>query len=393
MTEPPPTTAPASVICFSTADWDAPLWTNKQHLMSRLGEKGVRVLYLDSLGLRAPGLSRSDLGRMARRLVGWRPFAVSTAPGVHRDGPLVIPLHRFARVRDLNRRLLAMRLRRNERRLALTRPVIWAYTPAAAEAYRPDRHRALVYHCVDDLAVYPGIDPVSFREGEAQLARRATVCIASSRPLVQHLEDLGAREVLYWPNPADTQAYRRAAEGRRPPAEGQRPVIGFIGAVQEHKVDVALLAEVARARPQWRFVLAGPVGLGLRETTIGAASFPDNVEMPGLVERADLPSLVASFDVGLIPYVQNAYTRGVFPMKVFEYLGAGLPVVATPLPALVGEVDHVAFAGDATAFIAAIEDALRVDAAGRHARSVYAEGFSWSRRTDQAIELLESFGR
>ena len=169
-------------------------------------------------------------------------------------------------------------------------------------------------------------------------------------------------------------------------------MIGFIGAVQEHKLDVALIASVARARPHWRFVLAGPVGLGLTDTTIGATSFPPNVEMPGLVERADLPSLVASFDVGVIPYVQNAYTRGVFPMKVFEYLGAGVPVVATPLPALVDEVRYVAFASDASAFIAAIEDALTVDEAGRRARRDYAEGFSWARRTDQAIAVLESLG-
>ena len=143
------TGAPArtdSVICFSTADWDAPLWTNKQHLMSRLGERGVAVLYLDSLGLRTPGLGRSDVRRMARRLREWRAYAAEAAPGVYRDSPLVVPLHRSAGVRAVNRRLLAHRLSRNERRLGLRRPVVWAYTPAAAEAYRPERHRALVYH-------------------------------------------------------------------------------------------------------------------------------------------------------------------------------------------------------------------------------------------------------
>ena len=352
----------------------------------------MSVLYLDSLGLRTPGLGRSDLGRMAGRLRAWRAYAVPAAPGVYRDRPLVVPLHRFAAARAINRSLLARRLARNEKRLTLRRPVVWAYTPAAAEAFSPDRHRALVYHCVDDLAAYPGVDPVSFRQGEERLIRRATVCLASSRPLVQHLLDLGAGDVRYWPNPADTEAFRQAARSPAARPDDPRPVIGFVGAVQEHKVDIALVSALARSRPDWRFVLAGPVGIGLSATSIDPGAFPSNVELPGLIDRADLPALVASFDVGMIPYVQNAYTRGVFPMKVFEYLGAGLPVVATSLPSLVGEVDHVAFADTPASFAEALEAALAADPLTRVVRSEYAEGFSWTRRTDEAVDLLDSFG-
>jgi glycosyltransferase involved in cell wall biosynthesis len=383
-------TGAGSVICFSTADWNAPLWTNKQHLMSRLAANGVPVLYLDSLGLRAPGLGRADLSRMAGRLSAWRPYATPAAEHLHRDSPLVIPLHRFAPVRAVNRRLLAARLARNERRLGFRTATVWAYAPPAVDAFRPGRHRGLVYHCVDDVAAFPGIDEASFRAGERRLARAADVCLASSRPLVRHLEELGARQVRYWPNPADTAAYRLAAET---PVERRdaRPVIGFVGAVQEHKVDVELVVAVARARPGWRVVLAGPVGLGLRDSTLDAAAMPPNVELPGLVTRDRLPAFVAGLDVGIIPYRQNRYTRGVFPMKVFEYLGAGLPVVSTSLPSLVGEVEHVAFADDAEGFVAAIEAAL-ADPAGAADRRDYAAGFSWERRTEEALELLAELG-
>jgi glycosyltransferase involved in cell wall biosynthesis len=382
---------PGSVICFSTADWNAPLWTNKQHLMSRLAAQGVPILYLDSLGLRAPGLGRADISRMAARLVAWRPYATSVTERLYRDSPLVIPLHRFAPVRAVNRRLLAARLARNERRLRFRTAAVWAYAPPALDAFRPSRHRGLVYHCVDDVAAFPGIDEASFREGERRLARAADVCLASSRPLVRHLEELGARDVRYWPNPADTGAYRAAAEAtveRRDP----RPVIGFVGAIQEHKVDVELLAAVARARPGWRVVLVGPVGLGLRESTFDAAGMPPNVELPGLVTRERLPALVAGFDVGIIPYRQNRYTKGVFPMKVFEYLGAGIPVVSTSLPSLVDEVAHVVFADGADAFVAAIDAALAHPGEALVRRD-YATRFSWERRTEEALELLGELGR
>ncbi len=376
-----------SVVCYSTADWDAPLWTNKQHLMARLGASGVPVLYIDSLGLRAPGLGRADLTRMARRVADWRPHARTCAPNVVRDSPLVVPLHRYAAVRALNRWLLERRLRRNETRYGLHRPVIWAYQPSGADAYDPGRHRALVYHCVDDLAGYPGIDRETWRAGEARLVARADVCIASSRPLQRHLERLGARTALYWPNPADTGAYRAAAE-RAGPRAGTAPVIGFVGAVAEHKVDFALLREVARRRPGWRLRLVGPLGAGLASSEVDPATFPPNVEFWGLRTREELPGVVAGFDVGMVPYLRNEYTAGVFPMKVFEYLGAGLPVVATPLPSLVGEVAHVAFAEDADAWITAVEAALAGGDDGRAVRRDHAEAFSWDNRTREALDLL-----
>ena len=358
--------------------------------MARLGERGVRLLYLDSLGFRTPGLRRADLSRMGARLLRWRPYAYPTAPNVFRDSPLVVPLHRFSAVRALNRQLLVHRLKRNERRLRLDRPVVWAYSPAGVDAFRRERHRALVYHCVDDVAAYPGIDAATWREGERHLVHAADICIASSKPLVEHLTALGAREVRYWPNPADIRAFRSAGEARDAGApNSHRPVIGFAGSVQEHKVDVPLVAAIARMKPDWRIVLAGPVGLGLRSSSISADLFPENVELPGLIKRDALPKYIASFDVATIPYALNDYTRGVFPMKVFEYLGAGLPVVSTSLKSLVGEVDHVSFADDPENFVAAVEAALRSGPEERQVRRDYADQFSWERRADQALELLD----
>jgi glycosyltransferase involved in cell wall biosynthesis len=381
----------APLICFSTADWDAPLWTNKQHLMSRLAARGIPVLYLDSLGLREPGLGATDLARMARRVVDWRPFASATPSGVLRDRPMVVPLHRYRGARAINESLLAKRLKRNERRHRLGGALIWTYSPNGGEAFDSRRHRALVYHCVDDLAAYPGIEERSFRARERALVELSSVCIASSRPLVHHLERLGARDIRYWPNPADVDSYSQARLVAR--TRNSRPIIGFIGAVQEHKVDTELVAAFARERPDWRVRLVGPVGIGLSRTGISADLFPSNVELVGHVPREELPDEVATFDVGIIPYRQNAYTAGVFPMKIFEYLGAGVPVVSTPLPSLVGEVNHVAFASDASGFVTAIDQALSSGAHHEEDRRAYASRFSWTRRTDQAVELIQSLSQ
>lgn len=378
---------PAWVVCASTADWDAGLWTNKQHLMSRLADRGFSVLYIDSPGLRAPSArSGRDLRRMSRRLAGWSPVAKPARPGVWRDAPLLIPLHRHRSVRPVNDLLQGARLRRNVARYGIAAPVLWVYAPTALALAQACRARAVVYHCVDDLAAFPAID-ASVGEIEGELILRADVCVASSRPLAARLKERGAREILYWPNCADTRAY--AAVPRRPKGTGERPVAGFIGAVQEHKIDVELLAEVARRLPGWDVQLVGPVGEGLQTSSFTTAPLPANVHLLGPRSRGDLPEVVAGFDVAVIPYRLNDYTRCVFPMKVFEYLAGGVPVVSTLLPSLVGEVDHVTFAATPEAWADALESVRSGDGPGPvQARREYAAAHSWELRGDEAAALL-----
>jgi glycosyltransferase involved in cell wall biosynthesis len=378
-----------SLICLSTADWDAPLWTNKQHLMQRLAAAGNDVLYIDSLGLRTPSASAQDASRIVRRLKAWRPFARPVAERVLRDSPLVLPFHGNPAAARLNAKLLKARTRRNEARHGLERPVLWTYTPTAIQIHSPRRHSALVYHCVDDLAAYPGVDRDAFEANERALVQIADVCIASSRPLAAMLRERGAKRVLYWPNPADTRAYAAARAGQ--PHGRERPVIGFIGAVQEHKLDLDLVRACAELRPDWDWRLVGPVGLGIRDSAIDRDSFPGNVHFPGGLHRDDLPAAVAGFDAAVIPYRVNDYTISVFPMKVFEYLAAGLPVVSTPLPSLDGEVEHVEFASAPEKFVAALERGLNEDdASARSQRSLYAAAHSWEARTDEAVDLLSA---
>lgn len=379
------------VVCLSTADWDAELWTNKQHLMSRLSGAGVRVLYVDSLGLRAPSTSARDMRRIAKRLVSWRPLATQLRPGLLRDGPFVLP---WQPARWLNTHLLKGRMRRNASHYRLNRPILWTYTPTAADIYDPELFSGLVYHCVDDLAAYPGVDAESFRARETELVAIADACIASSQPLVDHLRRLGARDVIYWPNPADVAQFVPLSTSNRPPRA--RPQIGFVGAIQEHKVDTQLVIDMANLKPDWDFVLVGPVGLGLQQSGMRKVQWPANVLFPGTVAHEELPEVLQGFDVGLIPYRINDYTRSVFPMKVFEYLAAGLGVVSTSLPSIVGEVDQVEFADSAATMIAALERVLSADLKSDGARTIraeYASGHSWEARCDEALALIDELSK
>jgi glycosyltransferase involved in cell wall biosynthesis len=138
----------------------------------------------------------------------------------------------------------------------------------------------------------------------------------------------------------------------------------------------------------WTIALVGPVGLGDPETNVGSLEAEPNVHLLGVRRHEELPALLRGAAVGLIPYCQNALTASIFPMKVYEYLAAGLPVVATPLPSL-ADIEGVALAEGAEGFAAAIVRALAEDSPQRRAtRSSSAAGHSWEARLGEIDEVL-----
>jgi glycosyltransferase involved in cell wall biosynthesis len=376
------------IVCVGSADWATELPINQHQLMGRLAGAN-RVLFVESLGLRRPQLAGRDLTRLWRRLrAGLRgPRAVD---GLHVLSPLVVPLHQLGPVRRLNRLLLRRQVRRATRSLGMRDPILWAYVPQAEALIDVLDPALVVYHCVDDVAAQKGVDAESFRAAEERFARRADLVLASAPALAERMRTLSGN-VLYAPNVADTGSFAAALEpGPVDPAieELPRPRLVFQGAIVATKLDVDLVAELARLRPDWSIVLVGPSGAGDPGGDISALEQHENVHLVGPRAAGALPEVLRGADAGLIPYAINDLTRSVFPMKVYEYLAAGLPVLATPLPALAGveEVDTVADAGQ---LVEAAERHFAVDTPElRRQRSCQAASHSWENRIEQIERAL-----
>jgi glycosyltransferase involved in cell wall biosynthesis len=371
------------IVCVGFADWDTELWTNQHHLMARLAREN-RVLFIESLGLRRPQLARRDLARVWRRLrSGLAPPRASD--GLHVLSPLVLPLHRSRIARGLNGRLLPALVRTAARRLGLRRPILWAYVPQAETLVGALDPSLVIYHCVDDIAAHERIDTSSFRAAEERFAARADLVLASAPSLAERMRRL-SNNVLYAPNVADTELFSRALDpGALDPALAQlpEPRILFTGAIVSIKLDFGLIVELARLRPQWSFALVGPVGLGDPATDVSALTAEPNIHLLGPRSYEQLPGVLRGGQAGLIPYTRNELTESIFPMKVYEYLAAGLPVVATPLPALTGLAD-VALAPDAQGLAARLDEALASDSpAMRAERSRRAASHSWNHRLQE----------
>ena len=380
------------IVCVGFADWDTELRTNQHHLMSRLARDN-RVLFVESLGLRRPGLSSRDLSRIVRRVVnGLKP--PRAADGLHVLSPLVIPLHRYGFVRAVNRRLLPFLVRRAVRRLGMNAPILWAYVPQAEVLVESLRPSQIVYHCVDDMAAQKGIDGPSFRAAEARFAASADLVFASSAPLAERLAQV-SDHVVAMTNVADTERFAGAlGDGPVDPAIAAlpHPRVVFTGALVRTKLNFELLVALARARPDWSIALVGPIGPGDPSTDVSALRREPNVHLLGKRRYEELPDVLRGADAALIPYDINELTASIFPMKVYEYLAAGLPVATTPLPSLAG-VEGIVTAADAEATVAALEELLQADGPEARAdRSRLAESHSWENRLDEIAEALGAHG-
>jgi glycosyltransferase involved in cell wall biosynthesis len=380
--------ASRAIVCVGSADWVTELPINQHQLMGRLA-RANEVLFVESLGLRRPQLAGRDLSRLWRRLRrGLR--GARRADGLHVLSPLVLPLHSKASVRALNRRLLRLQVRRAAGRLGMERPILWAYVPQAEAVIDALGPSLVVYHCVDDVAAQKGVDAESFRAAEERFARRADLVLASAPALAERMRALNDH-VLYAPNVADTGTFATALEpGPVDPALEAlpHPRLVFQGAIVATKLDVELLAGVAGLRPGWSIVLVGPRGAGDPTGDLSPLDRAPNVHLVGPRPAGELPQVLRGADVGLIPYAVNELTRSVFPMKVYEYLAAGLPVLATPLPALEG-LEEVGTVATAEELVSACERELTADSPERRReRSRAAASHSWEARIEEIERAL-----
>ena len=380
----------ASVICLSSIDWNF-LWQGHQEIASRLAQAGNRVVYVENTGVRTVRLS--DLPRIAqrfRRALERGASVRSPARDVRVVAPILAPFPRSRVARALNRRILLPRLASGLRDLAGPDPVILTFLPTPNAVQLIDLvaspRSIVIYYCIADFQELSDLGD-DLARSEARLTRRADLVFAQSDAFARRLAPFNpdVHEFQFGVNLALFDPLRVTPLASLAPLP--RPVIGYSGGLHRH-VDFGLLDEVARAFPGGSVVLAGPL-----QSDPGAAlrSHP-NVHFLGSIPIATLPSVVAAFDVALIPYERTAYTDTVFPTKLYEYLAMGVPVVSTDLP----EVRKLALppfairlARDSAAFVEGIRAALLdADPARRAARSALALERDWGTIVARMADLI-----
>jgi glycosyltransferase involved in cell wall biosynthesis len=380
-----------SIVCLSRQDWATRLPTNRQQIMSRAAARGHEVVFVETghfVGSRAARWLKGQDPGFLRRLVGFE--RLERRLSVRRAWNILPWGQRFRLSAAVNRRLTALSVSRRIRRLP--RPVaLWVYDPVAFS--RPGEYG-------EDLAVYDVVDDYAEQAGERRrklvadadlrAARSARVVFATTKTLHERHARNNPKTHLVR-NVGDFAHFAPAADRDFVDPELaslRRPVLGFAGNLISSKVDFDLLDRLSVLLPETTLLLVGPAD-GAEQDLMTRLSERPNVRWLGFRPYAALPRYVAAFDVGLIPYVENAYTRSCFPLKLFEYLSAGKPVVATGLPELRGMEPDVVVAADADGMAAAVRAALDHSApADRERRRAFAAQNTWETRTDRLLELV-----
>jgi UDP-galactopyranose mutase len=259
----------------------------------------------------------------------------------------------------------------------IERYVLWYYTPMALKFTAHLRPAVTVYDCMDELSAFAHA-PVGIVDAERELMRRADVMLTGGHTLFEAKRHLHPN-VHPVPSSVDVAHFGRARRIQQEPADQisiPRPRLGFFGVLDE-RLDAGLLDAVAARRPDWQFIMVGPV------VKIDPASLPrrPNIHYPGAKSYDELTAYIAGWDVALLPFARNDATRFISPTKTPEYLAAGKPVVSTSIRDVVrpyGEQGLARIADTPDGFVAAIEAALTEPPAARLAKAdAFLARMSW----------------
>ncbi|MES2820409.1 MAG: glycosyltransferase family 1 protein [Pseudomonadota bacterium] len=332
-----------TLICLSHLRWRF-VYQRPQHLMVRLA-RDYPVLYVEE-----PQASTT-----AKAWLEVRPEAAGVSVAV----PHVPPHWDERATLDAQRRLLDQYLQAQ----AITRLILWYYTPMSLAFSDHLQAELVVYDCMDELSAFHGAPP-ALVVWEQHLFERADLVFTGGYSLYEAKRHRHAN-IYPFPSSVDTAHFARARLPQAEPpdqAEIPRSRLGFYGVIDE-RLDIELLAQLADLRPDWQLVMLGPV------VKIDPASLPRRPNLHYLGGKAyeALPQYLAGWDVALMPFALNASTRFISPTKTPEYLAGGCPVVSTPIADVVrmyGDSGLVRIADSAAAFVVAIEAAL-LDGADR----------------------------
>jgi len=345
-----------NIICFAK-DWTEDP-TSNNHVMMMLAKRN-RVLWLNSIAMRTPKLAdKRDLAKIGRKLQSFTKGPVQVAENLWTYTPIVVPLPHSPAAAAINRQILRWTFTALRRKLGMDSYQLWTFLPNALPYLDMPGQTLSVYYCIDEWAHFSYIDGGKMVAMEKDLCGRADVVFATAALLYESRRAWNPNTHLAL-HGVD-QAHFAAAlkpETPIPPelADCPRPILGFFGLIHEW-LDLDLIAALAKKHPEWTIALIGKASVDVSRLQ----GIP-NIKFLGRKPYASLPSYCKAMSVGLIPFAVNELTRAVNPIKLREYLSAGLPVVSTALPEVMafGSRCHVAKTTDE--FISMCERAVAED--------------------------------
>lgn len=378
-------------LILSTQDWDA-LPTRKHRFARWWAEDGNRVLYVEQQMHWAGWLA--DVRNQFSRAWRWlgEPRVVEPRLWVYTLPPVFPFFQMSPTINRLDNSFIQPVLQMQLHILKFSDPILWTYTPHSADFVGELGEKAAVYECVDDFTASKGlVNARAIERMERRLIEKVDLLSVTHERLYYTKGQYAKRKILI-PNGADAEHFAQAADPDLPVAEAladvKHPVVGYLGSIN-YWIDTQLLARIARAHPEWSVVLVGPQDLLANMEPLRGLP---NVVLTGRVPYEDVPRYVKAFDVCLNPYVLDEVAEHCSPLKLYEYIATGKPVVSVDMPEAHRFAGLIDIARSPEEFVAMVERAVNSPReaieAGATARMAEAQNHTWRRRFEDVSGAL-----
>lgn len=399
-----------NIICVSFSYWQGH-WCSRQYLMNEFAKMGNRVLCLNSPTFFAQFLFYKFLPASARpasvryikeariklfERVNENIYTYTPIKIFPEFGNIItrIPFLKSLRLLSLllhkgNTMIIRKCIKNLTKSLKFNKPILWiGFAPEWAEHLIGHLNEKLVvYHCTDEISIFPG-DHSYGKFLEERVISKSDIVFAVSNDICKDKKEINS-STYFIPNAADV--FHIVNFNEDVPFDLKsipQPLIGYCGSLWDFKIDTDLIRYTASQKPEWSIVLIGPIDQLSRQ---GLAKLKpiQNIYFLGYKPRSILPGYLKNSGVALMPFKIGKYTQGAFPLKFFEYLAAGLPIVATYLPELKPYEKYVKLAKTKEEFVEFIEIALTEKDKYLNERIELAKKNSWIERAEKMAELMK----
>jgi glycosyltransferase involved in cell wall biosynthesis len=365
-----------NIVCFSK-DWSEDP-TSNNHVLTLLSQDN-RILWINSISTRTPQFSSGqDLQKIWRKLKSFTKGLHRVNDNLYIFTPIVLPFPHNPLAKRVNQEIMRLAVRMLRMKLGMKTFQLWSFIPTAYPYFGRMGESLSVYYCTDEWSQFSDTDTNAILEMERDLCRDVDCVFTTAHTLLERKKPLNAETHLA-SHGVSYEHFSKALDSKLQVAPEianlPRPIVGFFGLIHTW-IDQDLLRLIAQRHPDWSVVLIGKANV----ETDRLKALP-NIHLLGRKQFDELPAFCKGFDAGLIPFAINELTHHVNPIKLREYLSAGLPVVSTALPECFHYQDVCTVAKTHDEFIVGLERAVKDNSSkARLARSERMKAETWEKK-------------
>ncbi len=377
------------MLTVSAGEWDG-IQHRPHHFMKRSAKTGWTVIYLEPpASLISPIKNKKMLIRWKNwfkglRLVEENIYLLSPPP--------ILPFtNKYRVINKINQRMISFSIKKAIKNFKASTIDLYSFLPNVIDLLGLIEFDRVIYDCVDDHASFTGlINSHTVYQMEKELMEKADVTFATAKQLIDEREGWSDNFHLI-PNGADYKHFAKASkEDKDIPIDLvgiNKPIVGFVGGISDW-IDISLIANVAKQMQDVNFILIGPIA-----TNVEILKALPNVKLLGAKRYQELPSYISFFATCLIPFKINKLTDSVNPIKMYEYLSAGKPVVSTALKEVITYNEVIEIIHNEQEMIEAINKTLAPDEKSDERikeRQKIGKENSWDTRWELAVKYIEA---